>query len=231
MDPLPAPTLREQLANAVVLPVLVVDDVRTAVDLGRTLVDAGLPMLEITLRTDAALASIEAMARALDGEAIVGAGTVTSARDLDAVRDAGARFAVSPGAPPALLAAAADGDLPLIPGVASATEAMTAADAGFDTLKLFPAEAAGGVALLKALAGPLPALRFCPTGGIGPNNYLDYLALDAVLCVGGSWVAPRHLVRRAAWDEIGRLVRRALDQARAAAPTLRTAQSTAETPR
>ena len=189
------------LASCRVLPVLVVEDPDQAVPLARALVRGGLRNLEITLRTPDALESIRRIAAEVPA-ARVGAGTVCRPEQLDAVADAGGTFAVSPGLPPALRDAAKGHDLPLIPGIMTPTEAMAAADAGFTALKLFPAEPAGGRALLKALAGPLPELRFCPTGGIGPSTFRDYLALGNVLCVGGSWVAPRNLVQAGDWDGI-----------------------------
>lgn len=191
-----------------VMPVLVINDVAEAVPLARALVDNGLRVLEVTLRTPNSLAVIACLAEAVP-EAAIGAGTVTSAESLAAVERAGASFAVSPGLTPALAAAARDSALPLLPGVMTASEAMTAADAGFTRLKLFPALQAGGVGMLKALHGPLPELRFCPTGGVSPDNARDFLALPNVMCVGGSWIAPDALIRARAWDKIGELARAA----------------------
>lgn len=200
--------LRAVLTRAPVLPVLVVDDVARAVDLAHALVAGGLPVLEFTLRTPVALKAIEAVAERVPG-AVVGAGTLITPDDLAAAHYHGAVFGVSPGLSPALREAAAAGPLPLLPGVATASEAMTAAEAGFSTLKLFPAVPVGGVALLQALGGPLPALRFCPTGGVGPENAADFLALPNVLCVGGSWVAPRAAVAAGDWATITALARQA----------------------
>lgn len=191
-----------------VLPVLTLGEPDTAVAVARALAAGGLRVLEVTLRTPQALAAITAIAAALP-EVVVGVGTVRRPDDLRAAHDAGARFAVSPGLTPRLAAAAAGAPLPLVPGVATASEAMAAADAGLRTLKLFPAEAAGGRALLRALAEPLPELRFCPTGGIDGRSFRDYLALPNVLCVGGSWVAPRALVEARDWDAITTLAREA----------------------
>lgn len=179
---------RELCRLAPVIPVLTVPDAARAEDLGRALVAGGLPVLEVTLRSAAALDALRAMAR-IEG-ARVGAGTVLTRDDVYRARDAGATFAVSPGMTDALVQACEDVALPLLPGVATASEAMQAADYGFDMLKLFPAEAAGGVALLSALAAPLARLAFCPTGGITLANAPAYLALPNVVCVGGSWIAP-----------------------------------------
>lgn len=194
------------LSAAPVIPVIVVEDLAHAAPLARALAAGGLPALEVTLRTPIALDAIAAMREAAP-DAIVGAGTVTSPAELEAARRAGARFAVSPGAPRRLIEAARDEGLPFLPGCATATEAMELADAGFKAMKLFPAEAVGGAALLKSLAGPLPDLRFCPTGGVGPSNVRDYLALPNVVAVGGSWVCPPDLVRAGEWDAIEGLAR------------------------
>ena len=197
-------TLRELLARAPVIPVLTLDDPDAAADLGRALVAGGLPVLEVTLRTPTALESIRRMAAEVEG-AVVGAGTITRPSDLEAVAEAGGRFAVSPGLTPDLAQAAGDVDVPLLPGVMTPSEAMGARDRGFSTLKLFPARPAGGIALLKAMAGPLADLAFCPTGGISSNDFRDYLALPNVLCVGGSWVAPRDAIRAGDWQRITQL--------------------------
>lgn len=200
--------LDQILSLGPVMPVLVIDEVADAVPLARTLVDNGVRVLEVTLRTTNALSVIACLSEAVP-EAVIGAGTVTTPEQLAAVERAGARFAVSPGLGPRLLAAARDAGLPLLPGVMTTSEAMSAAEAGFTRLKLFPAQQAGGVGMLKALHGPLPDLRFCPTGGIGVENAPEYLALPNVLCVGGSWLAPDALVRARDWDEIGRRARHA----------------------
>lgn len=191
-----------------VMPVLVIDDVADAVPLARALVDNGVRVLEVTLRTPNALAAIACLAEAVP-EAVVGAGTVVSPEQLAAVERAGARFAVSPGLTPKLIAAARDTALPLLPGVMTASEAMTAAEHGFTRLKLFPAQQAGGVGMLKALYGPLPGLRFCPTGGVTVDNACEFLALPNVMCVGGSWLAPDALMRSRDWKEIGQRARAA----------------------
>jgi 2-dehydro-3-deoxyphosphogluconate aldolase/(4S)-4-hydroxy-2-oxoglutarate aldolase len=200
--------LHELLSAAPVVPVLVVESVRTALPLGRALLAGGLPVLEITLRTPAALEVIRALVGELEG-AIVGAGTVLTAADYRAAERAGACFVVSPGATPALLEAAAASPVPFLPGAASASEVMRLLEHGHRCLKFFPAEPAGGVAYLKALAAPLPEARFCPTGGIDAARALRYLSLPNVLCVGGSWVAPEAAVAAGDWPRITGLARAA----------------------
>lgn len=182
------PDIDAVLNAAPVIPVLVLDRVEDAVPVAEALVAGGLSVLEVTLRTPAALDIIRAMA-SVPG-AIVGAGTVLNTQALDQAVAAGARFAVSPGLTDALAGAAAKAPIPLLPGVASATEVMRALDHGFTRLKFFPAMAAGGVPALKALAAVFGGVRFCPTGGITPDNALDWLGLPAVACVGGSWLVP-----------------------------------------
>ena len=191
---------RRICALAPVVPVLVLRDAARAEGLARALVTGGLPALEVTLRTPAALDAIRAMAAVPGG--VVGAGTLLTPEDVRAAKAAGARFGVSPGATPALLAACQDEGMPLLPGAATASEAMALMERGYDLLKLFPAEAVGGRALLKSLSGPLPRVAFCPTGGISQANARDYLALPNVLCVGGSWVAPDAEVEAADWPAI-----------------------------
>lgn len=191
-----------------VIAVVTVKDAGHAEPLARALAAGGVRAVEITLRTPAALEAIRRAAAAVP-EAVVGAGTVLSERDLQACADAGAAFAVSPGATPSLLSAAKDGPVPLLPGVASASELMMGLEHGYDRFKLFPAEAAGGRALLKGLAGPFPQAQFCPTGGINPENAASYLQLSNVLCVGGSWLAPDDLIAAGAWLEIQELASRA----------------------
>lgn len=192
---------------APVIPVLVVDEVRHAAPLARALVAGGLPVLEVTLRTPAALEVIAEMARVPGAR--VGAGTVLSASDAARARAAGAQFAVSPGATDALVSACVAQALPLLPGAATASEVMALMEAGYRTLKFFPAEAAGGRPLLDALRGPLPQALFCPTGGITEATAPAWLNLQNVVCVGGSWVAPGALVRAGDWAGIERLARAA----------------------
>lgn len=164
----------------------------------------GLPVLEITLRTPVALDAIRAIAAEVP-EAIVGVGTVTRPAQFDEAATAGARFAVSPGLTPNLLSASRSWPIPLLPGVFSPSEAMAARDEGFLRLKLFPAEQAGGIGMLRALSGPLAELRFCPTEGIGAASFREYLALPNVICVGGSWVAPAEAIKVGDWVRITRL--------------------------
>ena len=189
------------LARSPVVPVLVIDSVATAVPLARALVAGGLPLLEITLRTAAALDVIRAIGEEVEG-AVVGAGTVLTPDQLAAVERQGARFAVSPGATDKLLDAARDSAVPLLPGAATASEVMRLLERGHRQMKFFPAEPAGGIAYLKALASPLPEARFCPTGGIDAARARSYLALPNVICVGGSWVAPADAVRAGDWARI-----------------------------
>ncbi len=193
--------IREICRLAPVVPVLIVEDVAHAAPLARSLVAGGLRVLEVTLRTPAALDAIRAMADAVP-EAVVGAGTLRSASDVKVAVAAGARFGVSPGLSPALMDASRDAGLPFLPGVATPSEAIVAAEHGLEILKFFPAEANGGIPVLKAWASPLAGLDFCPTGGIGPGNAPAYLAQPNVLCVGGSWVAPGDKVRLGDWDGI-----------------------------
>lgn len=201
-----------------VVPVVVIDDPAAAVPLAAALVAGGLPVIEITLRTGAALDALARIAQEVPG-AVAGAGTVLNAGQLSEVLDAGAKFAVSPGATPALLAAFAAAPVPCLPGIATASEGMGVLEAGFHAVKFFPAEAMGGVATLKALNGPLPALQFCPTGGIDVQRAATYLGLKHVMTVGGTWVAPNDLIKARAFDQIAALARAAsaLDRARPAA--------------
>ena len=192
------------LARAPVIPVIVIDRVEDAVPLAGALVRGGLPVLEVTLRTTVALDAIAAIAREVEG-AILGVGTVTEARHFEQAQQAGATFAVSPGLTDALREAAAGSELPLLPGVFTPSEVMRARDAGFTAMKLFPASQAGGIGMLKALAGPLPDAVFCPTGGIGANDFRNYLALPNVACVGGSWVCPADRVASGDWEAIEQL--------------------------
>ncbi|WP_169946241.1 bifunctional 4-hydroxy-2-oxoglutarate aldolase/2-dehydro-3-deoxy-phosphogluconate aldolase [Microbispora sp. H11081] len=189
---------------APVIPVVVLEDAGSAVPLARALVGGGLPVIEVTLRTPAALDAIRRIAAEVP-EAVVGAGTVRSPEDVEAAAEAGSRFLVSPGTTPGLLAAMLASGVPFLPGVATATEAMTLAERGVRELKFFPAEPAGGVSYLKALGGPLPDVRFCPTGGITPSNAPAYLALPNVGCVGGSWLTPRSLVTAGDFTRIEKL--------------------------
>lgn len=196
------------LAAAPVVPVLTIEERATAVPLARALVAGGLTALEVTLRTAAGLDCIRAIKAEVEG-CNVGAGTVLDPKQLDDAVAAGAVFLVSPGASPKLLDAARGSDVPFLPGVATAGEAMTLAEQGFATLKFFPAEPAGGIAYLKALGAPLPGIRFCPTGGVGAKNAVEYLALHNVICVGGSWVAPADALAQGNWTRITALSKEA----------------------
>lgn len=198
---------------APVIPVLIIDDPATAAPLARALVAGGLPVLEVTLRTPAALDVMAQMAQ-VEG-AIVGAGTVLTPEDVKACKDAGAHFAVSPGSTANLLDACEAAALPILPGAATASEVMTLLERGYDMLKFFPAEASGGVPALKAIGAPLPQVSFCPTGGITPDSAPSYLALPNTLCVGGSWVAPPDAILAKDWDRITELARAASRMPRA----------------
>jgi 2-dehydro-3-deoxyphosphogluconate aldolase / (4S)-4-hydroxy-2-oxoglutarate aldolase len=203
--------LEDILRSAPIIPVITIERVEDAVPLARALVAGGLVALEITLRTQAAPAAATAIAKAVP-EALVGLGTVLTGSDLDIARDLGARFALSPGATSELLDAAAAGELPFIPGIQTSSELIAALGRGFDVVKFFPAMSAGGIAALKALAGPFPQVRFCPTGGIGEDNFTDWLTLDNVVSVGGSWLAPASEIRAGDWAAITNRVRRTLTQ-------------------
>jgi 2-dehydro-3-deoxyphosphogluconate aldolase/(4S)-4-hydroxy-2-oxoglutarate aldolase len=193
------------IANrAPVIPVLTVERTADAVPLARALVKGGLPVLEITLRTAVALDTLRTMAAEVP-EAILGAGTVLNAGQLDQARRAGARFLVSPGCTPALVEAAEASGLPFLPGVQTVSEAMALSERGFRLMKFFPADQASGLGWLKAVAAPLAGLRFCPTGGIGADTAPSYLALPNVACVGASWVAPREAVAAGDWQKVERL--------------------------
>ena len=191
-----------------VIPVIVIQRLEQAVPLARALVDGGVKVLEVTLRTPVALAAIEAIARAVP-EAVVGAGTLRLPADAKAARDAGSVFAVSPGYTAALGAACRDVGLPLLPGVATGSEVMAAMADGLRFLKFFPAVQAGGIPMLKALAGPFPDVAFCPTGGITPETAPQFLALPNVKVCGGSWLTPADAVEQGDWARITRLAREA----------------------
>jgi 2-dehydro-3-deoxyphosphogluconate aldolase/(4S)-4-hydroxy-2-oxoglutarate aldolase len=197
----PQPGLEAILLAAPVIPVVIIDDLAQAVPLARALVAGGLPVIEITLRTPAGLEAIRAIAAEVP-DAITGAGTVLDAAQLKAVTQAGARFAVSPGATPSLFAAATGENISLLPGIATASEAMILIERGYRFAKLFPAEPAGGAAWLAAIASPLPQLRFCPTGGITLESAPRYLKLPNVICVGGSWMVNRNSIAASDWSAI-----------------------------
>lgn len=201
-------SLPDLLRRAPVIPVLVIEEVAHAVPLADALVAGGLPVLEVTLRTPAGLAAIEAMRRAVP-EAIVGVGTLTEPAQFAAAARAGAQFGVSPGLTPALAAASRTVDFPFLPGVMTPGELLAARELGFHCCKLFPAQQAGGTGMLKALHAVFPDARFCPTGGISRDNAREFLTLPNVLCVGGSWVAPGALVQAGDWMGIRRLAQEA----------------------
>ena len=194
-------SMTEILAMGPVMPVIVIDDSAQAVPLAQALVKGGIRTIEITLRTAAALDAMRAVADAgLD--ILIGAGTVTNAELASKARDAGASFLVSPGTTDAVIAGAAEADLPLLPGASSVSEIMRLMDAGFSAIKFFPAAAAGGPAFVKSLASPLPGLQICPTGGISLASAPDWLGLPNVPCVGGSWIAPQALIAAGDFDTI-----------------------------
>ena len=197
----------EICALAPVVPVLVIEDAAQAKGLAQALVKGGLPALEVTLRTPAALDAIRAMAGVPGG--VVGAGTLLTPEDVKAAKAAGARFGVSPGATDRIIAACAEAELPLLPGAATATEVMVLLEKGFTVQKFFPAEASGGAPALAAIGAPIPQVKFCPTGGVSMKNVADYLKLSNVLCCGGSWVAPKAAVQAGDWDQIETLARTA----------------------
>jgi 2-dehydro-3-deoxyphosphogluconate aldolase/(4S)-4-hydroxy-2-oxoglutarate aldolase len=185
---------------APVVPVLVVEDLAQARNLAEALVAGGLPALEVTLRTAVALDAIRAMAEVPGGR--VGAGTLMTPADVKAAKQAGATFGVSPGATDRILDACAEWDLPLLPGAATATEIMLLLEKGYTVQKFFPAEQSGGAAFLKSIGSPIPQVKFCPTGGVSLKNARDYLGLANILCVGGSWVAPKEAMARGDWAAI-----------------------------
>jgi 2-dehydro-3-deoxyphosphogluconate aldolase/(4S)-4-hydroxy-2-oxoglutarate aldolase len=191
--------LAEILRLAPVIPVITIDQVKDAVPLARALVRGGLPVIEVTLRTGAGLQAIRAIADEVP-EASVGAGTVLTGAQFDKAVAAGAQFAVSPGATGQLLDAVSGAEVQLLPGIATASEAMALIERGYEFAKLFPAEAAGGAALLSALASPLPQLKFCPTGGVTLENAHKYLKMPNVVCVGGSWMVPSAAITAGDWD-------------------------------
>jgi 2-dehydro-3-deoxyphosphogluconate aldolase / (4S)-4-hydroxy-2-oxoglutarate aldolase len=195
-----------------VIPVMVIQNAAHAVPMARALVAGGVRVLEITLRTPAALDAISAIRQEVP-DAMVGAGTVISEADLEAITLAGAVFAISPGLTPRLLEAANRRGIALIPGIATVSELMTGIEMGYDHFKFFPARAAGGVQALKAIAGPFPRITFCPTGGITFENYRDYLSLKNVACVGGSWLCTASAVEHQDWESITRAARTALETA------------------
>ena len=193
---------------APIIPVLIIEDISSARDLGEALVAGGLPVLEVTLRTQCALQAISEMSKIKGG--IVGAGTLITYNDVKNAVDAGATFGVSPGATDNLIDACEEAGLPLLAGASSASEAMALLEKGYSVQKFFPAEAAGGAAFLKSLSSPLPQITFCPTGGLSQKNALNYLTSSNVECVGGSWVAPKEAISNRDWQQIEDLAKDAV---------------------
>lgn len=201
-------TLLDIMRASPVIPVIAIDAIEHAVPLARALVEGGIRVLEVTLRTEHGLPAIRAMAEQVPG-AIVGVGTLTRPEEFAAAREAGALFGVSPGLTPRLIEAAQSSGLPLLPGVMTPSEVMAAREAGFRQLKLFPAVPAGGVGMLNAIAGPLPDVMFCPTGGIAQETAAQFLACKNVACVGGSWLTPKDAIKAGDWKRIAELARAA----------------------
>ncbi|OQW78682.1 MAG: keto-deoxy-phosphogluconate aldolase [Proteobacteria bacterium ST_bin11] len=196
-------SIKEVMTTSPVMPVMVINQLDQAVPLARALVEGGLKVLEITLRTPVALDAIRRIKAEVPG-AIVGAGTIINIQTLQNAIDAGAEFIVSPGVTDSLLDAALASGVPILPGVITPSEVMRLMERGITAMKFFPAEAAGGIPMLKSIGGPLPQVTFCPTGGVNPKNAVEYLALSNVACVGGSWMAPSELVDAGDWAEITR---------------------------
>ncbi|AIX73451.1 MAG: bifunctional 4-hydroxy-2-oxoglutarate aldolase/2-dehydro-3-deoxy-phosphogluconate aldolase [Mixta calida] len=201
------------LTTGPVVPVIVVNDLAHAVPMAKALVAGGVRVLEVTLRTPVAMDALKAIIQEVP-DAIVGAGTVINTQQLAEVTAAGAQFVISPGITEPLLQAAVEGTVPLIPGISTVSELMTGMQYGLREFKFFPAEANGGVKALQAIAGPFPQVRFCPTGGISPKNYRDYLALKSVLCIGGSWLVPNDALASGDYQRITELAREAVAGAR-----------------
>lgn len=191
------------LGNNRIIPVLVIDKLDQALPLAQCLVDNGLPILEITMRSDIALRAIEEISNKIEG-AVTGVGSILTVDNLRQAQEAGGQFGVSPGVSPELLAALKMSDMPFLPGAGTLSEILTLREAGFMQQKLFPAAVLGGISMLKAIAGPVRDVTFCPTGGVKPDNASDYLDTSNVFAVGGTWIAPMDLVRAKDWQEIGR---------------------------
>lgn len=198
------------LADNPIIPVITISNVADAVPLARALIKGGITALEVTLRTPAAPDAIERIVKEVP-DAIVGVGTIRSAGDVAQAARLGAKFLVSPGTTGGIYRAVAQAKIPFLPGIATASELLAALDQGFDTVKFFPAVPAGGLAAIKALAGPFPNARFCPTGGVSEANFLDWLAVPEIVAVGGSWLAPASAIKAGKWGEITTIARRARD--------------------
>lgn len=203
----------EVLSLGPVVPVIVIEDIKDAVPLAKALIAGGVKVLEVTLRTACGLEAIKKIMAEVP-EAVVGAGTVTSVEQLKEVTKAGVEFIITPGLTPSILKAAVEGSVPVIPGVATISELMTAKEAELTAFKFFPAEINGGTAALKAFSGPIPDAKFCPTGGINLKNYRDYLALKNVICVGGSWFVPTDFIREGNFSGITKLAKEAVEGAK-----------------
>ncbi|MBK2001220.1 bifunctional 4-hydroxy-2-oxoglutarate aldolase/2-dehydro-3-deoxy-phosphogluconate aldolase [Campylobacter sp. 2018MI35] len=202
---------KEILEVSKIIPVITIYDLKTSVDLAKALIEGGIKILEITLRTQEAIEAIKLISKEIP-EAVVGAGTVLNTKMLEEVKNAGAKFAISPGLNVVFAKEARNIDLPLIPGIATAGELMLALEFGFKNLKFFPAQAAGGINILKSFSAPFQEVKFCPTGGISLDNMNDYLKLDNVLCVGGSWLTPKELILDKKWNQITQIAKQSLGQ-------------------
>ncbi len=199
----------EVLQISPIVPVVVVEDIKDAVPLAQSLIEGGIPIIEVTLRSSCALEAIELIAKNVP-KMHVGAGTILNLTQLEQAQNRGAEFLISPGLTIKLLEHAKKKDMPLIPGVSSSSEVMQALELGYSALKFFPAEYCGGVKLLNAFNGPFKGVKFCPTGGISADNMRSYLNLENVLCVGGSWLTPKDLIQNKEWDKITEICKRAL---------------------
>ncbi|MFP6092431.1 bifunctional 4-hydroxy-2-oxoglutarate aldolase/2-dehydro-3-deoxy-phosphogluconate aldolase [Helicobacter pylori] len=199
----------EVLQISPIVPVVVIENIKDAVPLAQSLIEGGIPIIEVTLRSSCALEAIELIAKNVP-KMRVGAGTILNLTQLEQAQNRGAEFLISPGLTPSLLEYAKKKDMPLIPGVSSSSEVMQALELGYNALKFFPAEYCGGVKLLNAFNGPFKGVKFCPTGGISADNMRSYLDLENVLCVGGSWLTPKDLIQNKEWDKITEICKRAL---------------------
>ncbi len=199
----------EILQISPIVPVVVIEDLSDAVPLAQSLIEGGIPIIEVTLRSSCALEAIELIAKNVP-KMRVGAGTILNLTQLEQAQNRGAEFLISPGLTIKLLEHAKKKDMPLIPGVSSSSEVMQALEWGYNTLKFFPAEYCGGVKLLNAFNGPFKGVKFCPTGGISADNMHSYLNLENVLCVGGSWLTPKNLIQNKEWDKITEICKRSL---------------------
>lgn len=202
---------KEILEISKIIPVITIYDLKTSVDLAKALFDGGVKILEITLRTTNAIEAIRLISNELP-QITVGAGTILNSKMLEEIKNAGAKFAISPGLNPIFAKEAQNIDIPLIPGVATASEIMLALEFNYRNLKFFPAEASGGIAMLKSLAAPFHEVKFCPTGGINLNNMKHYLNLNNVSCIGGSWLSPKELILEKKWDKITQITKQSLEK-------------------